>query len=193
MKVIAIDPGHGIPDPGAVNNNLREDRIALATSWKLADFLVSHGFGVVLTRPFPNRLSNRSGSHDLNVRAQLANQAKAWRFVSIHCNGYNDPSANGHETFWHGNSKLGRPFAVRINQEIAKAFPNMLNRGAKSDFSQYQSGFLVLRKTAMPACLVELGFVTSPLDGEILGDDTALDRMAEAIGRAIINEAKSSG
>lgn len=190
MKVIAIDPGHGAPDPGAVGNNLIEADVALAMSWKLADFLDSHGFQVVLTRPFTHQLSHSKG-RDLNLRAQIANQAKAWRFVSIHCNAFTNPEANGHETYWHGNSKLGRPFAERINREMAKAFPEMKNRGAKSDFTQYTSGFQVLRQTAMPACLIELGFITNPFDAAILSSDSALDKMAQAIGKAIIEEAEN--
>lgn len=192
MKVIAIDPGHGLPDPGAVGNGLKEADITLTVSWRLARLLVRNGVDVVITRPFPNMLIPKSGVQDRQKRALIANQVDAHRFVSIHCNSAENPSATGHEVFYHNNSPLGMALASRINKAIAERFPNLRNRGVKSDFTLHERGLQVLRQTRMPAVLVELAFISNPEDALILADNRQLDRMAEAICAGILEDLQAA-
>ena len=99
---IAIDPGHGGSDPGAVANGLREKDLTLAVSLALKEELESYdGVRVVMTRTTDTRPSENT-SADLSSRVDMAAAADADALVSIHFNS-GSPIANGAEV-WYGNS-----------------------------------------------------------------------------------------
>lgn len=169
-----------------MGNGLKEADINLKVSWRLARLLNREGIHVIMTRPFENALAPKVDSKERTIRCKLANNAKALRFISIHCNSATNPNATGHEVLHHPNSTKGKKLAENINKSIAKHFPNLRNRGVKAD----ERGIQVLKQTSMPAALVELAFISNPNDAALLSNDEALDRMAQAICDGILEDIK---
>lgn len=150
MKSICIDPGHGGQDPGAVHRGLQEKSVTL----EYADLLDSRLEGVYVGYD-----TYRTRIHDLYVpltdRAKIANDADCDLFISIHCNSCEKPNtASGMEVFYCEGSVKGKEFAEAIND----CWTQHPKRGVKS------ANFTVLKKTNMPAVLIELGFINHDFD-----------------------------
>lgn len=172
-QLVVIDPGHGGRDPGAVGiGGLRESGIVIDISQQVADLLEQQGVQVRMTRTTDVEV-------DLAPRVNMANQANATVFVSIHANAISmsRPEVNGVETFYFSS---GQGLANSIQRSILEAIPEMNDRRVR------QANFYVLRNTRMPAALVEVGFVTGAEDAPRLRDPAFRSRMAAAIARGIL-------
>ncbi|WP_448570990.1 N-acetylmuramoyl-L-alanine amidase family protein, partial [Trichothermofontia sp.] len=172
--IVVIDPGHGGPDPGAVGiGNIYEKNIVLDISRQVAAILQQQGVQVVMTRSDDRDL-------DLEPRVQIAERANATAFVSIHANAISmsRPEVNGVETYYYVS---GLPLAQAIHSSILQSGLGMRDRGVR------QARFYVIRRTSMPAVLVETGFVTGAEDAPRLADPNFRSRMAVAIARGILN------
>lgn len=170
--VVVIDPGHGGADVGAVGvGNLYEADVVLPIAQQVATLLQQQGIQAVLTR-------NSNVEIDLEPRVQMAEQAQANLFVSIHANsmGMERPDINGAETYYYAS---GEALAQTIQSSIVSSL-GMNDRGVK------QARFYVLRRTSMPSVLVETGFVTGSEDGPRLADANFRNQMAVAIARGIL-------
>lgn len=77
--LIAVDPGHGGKDPGALIEGYKEKDINLNVALKLRDILTKNGIDVIMTR-------DKDKTVDLQQRCDIANKAHANYFISIHCN-----------------------------------------------------------------------------------------------------------
>jgi N-acetylmuramoyl-L-alanine amidase len=109
----------------------------------------------------------------------MAEQSQATLFVSIHANAVSmsRPEINGLETYYA--SADGQALATTILRSILGNIP-MNSRGVK------QANFYVIRRTSMPATLVETGFVTGAEDAPRLADPSFRRRMAAAIAQGIL-------
>ena len=99
-------------------------------------------------------------------------------FVSIHANAISmsRPDVNGLETFYASDS--GQRLANTVHDTVLRAM-GMRDRRVRS------ARFYVIRRTSMPAILVETGFVTGAEDAPNLADPAWRERMAEAIAQGI--------
>lgn len=170
--VVIIDPGHGGPDPGAVGvGGLQEKGIVLDIGTKVASLLQQQGIYALLTRADDRDL-------DLEPRVQMAEQARATAFVSIHANSISlsRPDISGLETYYY---QSGEDLAEIIHQSVLQG-TGIQDRGVRT------ARFYVLRKTSMPSVLVEVGFVTGQDDAAKLSNDTYRTQMASAIARGIL-------
>lgn len=176
---ICIDPGHGGKDPGAAGpTGRREKDVALAVSLKL-EKLLEPKHKVLLTR-------SEDFFIELYQRAVLANAFGADLFLSIHCNGASSPSANGFEIWTSRGSTKSDRIATYIARAWSEAFPSGVIRGDWSDGDvDKESNFYVLRRTVMPAVLVEMGFITNPKMEKLLANSAYQDLMASALSRGI--------
>lgn len=111
--------------------------------------------------------------------AEMANASGAKLFVSVHCNSAINRRANGTECWYYTGCPIGKKFATSIQSEIVKAI-NTRNRGVKSSRALY-----VLRKTVMPAVLVETAFLSHEAEEKLLNAKTA--EIGEAIAKGIIS------
>lgn len=173
--LVTIDPGHGGRDPGAVGiGGLRETDIVLDVGLQVADLLKEHGVEVILTRRDEREI-------DLEPRVAAANRANADLFVSIHANAISmsRPDVNGVETYFY-RSAAAEEFATVMQASLLDA-TGMNSRGVK------EARFFVLRRTSMPAILVELGFVTGAEDAPRLADPEFRDLLAQAVTRGILH------
>ena len=178
---IYIDQGHNPlnPNAGAEGNGLREQDIVYAVGVELAALLRSNpSFEVRLSRPTPDTQIGTSNSTSLRLRVEDANRWGADYFISIHTNASTIPSATGSEAFAFSAPSA----AFSLGEDILY----WLNRttGLRNRGMQVRSGLYVLRRTAMPAVLVELGFITNPSDAALMSQRP--DLFAEGIYEGIL-------
>lgn len=173
MKTICIDAGHGGKDPGACAGGVREKDIALDVAKKIRAHLQAVGYGVILTREQDKFVS-------LGNRAAEANMWGADLFVSVHCNSAPNSSANGMEVYVHTSRGADSTRAAHAIYDRLLPASGLRGRGVKS------KDLAVLRETAMPAVLVELGFISSDNDRAKLVSDEWQERAAEAIVAGIM-------
>ncbi len=167
---VAIDPGHGGRDPGAVGRSgLKEADVNLRVG-QMVKSRLERDFAVVVTR-----VSNQFVS--LARRCRVANEAGAAAFVSLHCNSSLNKAACGVETYHHPASGPGRALAERVQGNLVAI--GLPDRGVRA------AEFHVLRHTSMPAALVELGFISNPEDEARLGSAEFLNKAADAIAEAV--------
>ncbi|NJL47034.1 MAG: N-acetylmuramoyl-L-alanine amidase [Leptolyngbyaceae cyanobacterium SM2_5_2] len=172
--VVMLDPGHGGVDPGAVGiGGLQEKGVVLAVAHQVAAILQSQGITVQMTR-------QGDQSVDLQPRVDMAAAANATVFVSIHANAVNmqRPEVNGLETYYFSDSGLG--LATVLHRRVLASLPTN-DRGVR------QARFFVLRRTTMPAALIEIGFVTGATDAPKLRDPQWQAQMGQAIAQGILD------
>ncbi len=173
--VVLVDPGHGGQDPGAIGvGGLREKDVILPIAIEVARLLERQGVNAVLTRADDRFV-------DLAPRVTQAEGVRANVFVSIHANSISlsRPDVNGLETYYAPGSSSGARLAQTIHNSILGTV-RVRDRGVR------QARFYVLRKTSMPATLVEVGFVTGREDAANLRSVTYRGQMAQAIATGIL-------
>ena len=169
-KIICIDPGHGGKDPGACAGGVQEKDVALKVAQMIGSKL--SGYKVIYTRSddtYPT----------LSERAALANTAKADLFISVHCNSATSAQANGIEVFTHTSQSKGAVAAAKAVYRRLLPVSGMNGRGVKN------ANLQVLRDTAMPAVLVELGFLSNAGDRAKLTAADWQEKAAVAIAAGI--------
>ena len=179
---VIIDPGHGGPDSGAVGiNGLKETDVVLDVSKMVTKLLLEKGVIVKMTR-------DKEVNLDLYPRVTFANKTNSDVFVSIHANASVGKKRyiNGIETYYYSGWK-GRLLAEKIQEEILKVSPGSPDRGVR------KGRYFVIKKTNMPAVLVEIGFVTGRLDARRLEKKIHRRRVAFAIAKGILEYFKRVG
>lgn len=184
MKVF-LNPGHDLDyDSGAVSprSGLRECDVAAHVGTLVKHYLEAAGCTCKLmqsdnlapTSTGRSRYADRQGP----TVTETANDWDADIFVSIHCNSAEADEACGTETFAYDlDGGEGEKLATCIQDQIVDAL-NAVDRGVKANPKLF-----VLRYTAMPAVLVELGFISNESDEALLTDRQ--DDFARAIARGV--------
>ncbi len=172
MARIAIDAGHGGSDPGAVFNGRQEKDDNLDIALAVGEILSNNGQEVIYTRT--------DDVYDSPVRkAQIANEQNADYFVSIHRNSSPTPNMySGVQTLIYDNNGIKRELAENINSGLEQAGYNNLGISLRQNLA-------VLRRTQMPAVLIEVGFINNDTDNRIL--DNNFEAIAEGIANGILN------
>ena len=171
---IMLDAGHGGRDPGAVYNGRREKDDTLSLTLAIGELLQERGIDVLYTRTTDIYESPYQ-------KALEANAAGADFFLSIHRNSYpTDNTVSGVESLVYNKSGLKYTMAQNINEGLEAL--GFINLGVKE-----RPGLVVLRRTQMPAVLVEVGFINSDTDNQLF-DDIAL-----AIAEGILDTLEESG
>jgi N-acetylmuramoyl-L-alanine amidase len=175
--LVMIDPGHGGRDPGAIGlGGLEEVEVILPIAKRLASILESRGIATRLTRDGDYYVG-------LDERVSLSNRYDATIFVSIHANSIDGrPDVNGLETYYYGSE--GGKLAEVVHRNVlstvtAKGF-YLGDRNTRS------ARFLVLRKSRVPAILVETGYLTNESEVARLRRDDYRAIQAEGIAKGII-------
>ncbi|QSZ26921.1 N-acetylmuramoyl-L-alanine amidase [Aceticella autotrophica] len=183
-KIICIDPGHGGYDSGAVGNGLQEKDITLKLALKVRD-LLKNSCNVILTRDSDSTSwDSRDTYTDLQSRCDIANNANADYFISIHVNCGPGTDGTGFESFYYRNApQASKDLGQKIHDSLAAFYASkgFCDRGYK------ECGFYVLANTNMPATLIENLFINNPSDAKALSDDNFLNDLAGAIANALKN------
>jgi N-acetylmuramoyl-L-alanine amidase len=165
-----IDPGHGGKDPGATRNGVDEADINLSVALHVKRQL-EPDYKVILTR-------DKDADVSLELRAKIANDAKANLFVSIHCNSAENPEANGFEVFHYEGSERSQRLANLLHMHACSLVPT--DRKVKATDKLY-----VLKHTRCPAALVEQAFISNSKDRSLLANPSFQLSMGKAIASAI--------
>ena len=173
---LVVDPGHGGIDPGAIGaGNAYEKDITLSIAQSVyLKSLTYPELHVVLTR-------NEDVHLPLADRIGRANRIDADAYVSIHANSYSASSVSGVETFINedqGYATGSHRLAVLLQRHLV-ARTDARDRGVKR-------ASLYLQHAEMPAVLVEVGFLTHPVEGKCLQTLSYQDELAEAILDAVL-------
>ena len=179
---IYIDQGHNPQNPnaGAEGNGLREQDIVFAIGIRLAELLRNNPeFEVRLSRPTADTQVGTSNSSSLRLRVEDANSWGADWFLSLHTNAATQSSATGSEAFVYSKPSAAANLAEDILVQLEK-FTGLRNRGVFS-----RTGLYVLRRTQMPAILLELGFITNPNDAALMSGQP--DLFAQGIYEGILD------
>lgn len=175
---VVLDPGHGGNDPGTVGA-VQEKKVVLDVALRTRQFLNAAGIDVVMTRDRDMHL-NANKVTDLRMRSNMGAAGQA--FVSIHANAM--PSQNalkgyGVETWYNPNHRLS-PALASIMQKSMVDTSGAFSRGVKNSQS-----LGVLRNNRVPAALVEIGFLSHPVDTINLTDQNYIDRVSLGIAKGI--------
>lgn len=162
---IYIDQGHNPvnPNAGAEGNGLREQDLVYRIGLDLADLLRSNGnFEVRLSRPRADTQIGTSNTSSLRARVEDANSWGADYFISLHTNASTIPSASGSEGFAFSEPSAAFSLGEDILRRMSET-TGLKNRGMFT-----RPGLYVLRKTNMPAILLELGFISNARDADLM-------------------------
>ncbi|MEJ8303280.1 N-acetylmuramoyl-L-alanine amidase family protein [Saccharibacillus sacchari] len=166
-KVVVIDPGHGDQDSGGVGiTGKLEKHMVLSVSLKVAALLKQEpNIDLIMTRTDDTFIP-------LDGRVKIAQDAKADVFLSIHGNAASS-NAGGTETFY-ADAKRSKALSDIIQKHVLAA-TGFRDRGSK------QANYLVIRKTTMPAALLEIGFLTNANEEKLMMQDAFQQKVAVAI------------
>jgi N-acetylmuramoyl-L-alanine amidase len=168
--VVVIDAGHGGFDRGGIpGQRVPESIMTLDVAQRLRSILQTNGYKVVMTR-------STDVFVPLGTRVAIANSYRNAIFVCIHFNSATRRGANGIETYFYGSQSL--PLASSIHYYVAGGAASP-NRGVR------RRGFYVLRKTTIPAVLVECGFLTNPMEAQTVQNSGYRQRLAEEIAHGV--------
>jgi N-acetylmuramoyl-L-alanine amidase len=171
---VVLDPGHGGPDPGAINEEfgLHEADLTLDIALRVAKKLrVEHGFTVALTRQ--DTLTELGNSE----RGEIANACSASVFVEIHLNAAEDGSVNYAQAFWAVKEK-----DIAFSQDMTAALSSL---GIPvNGIDRFDNGGLLRAK--MPSILVEAVFLSNPDEAQALRQGPRRDDVARAITTGIV-------
>lgn len=171
VKRVIIDPGHGGSDPGAMYDGRREKDDALRLALAIGSILESQGVDVVYTRT--------TDVYDTPLeKSVIANRADGDLFVSIHRNAMPVPgTASGAMTLVYEDEGVPALLAENIQKNLVEA-------GIADLGIQERPGLIVLRRTQMPAVLVEAGFIDNPQDNRFF--DQNFQAIAGAVADGIM-------
>lgn len=176
---IFIDQGHNPvnPNAGAESGGVREQDINYEVGRRLADLLNANpNFEARLSRPTPEtQLGDTTTASSLRARVAAANSWPADYFISLHCNANTNPAISGTEGYVFALQTRAAEMAEDILEGISD-LTGLRNRGVFARPTLY-----VLRSTAMPAALIELGYLTNAQDRALLVNDP------ESFARGIYN------
>ncbi|MCF8002322.1 MAG: N-acetylmuramoyl-L-alanine amidase [Halanaerobiales bacterium] len=183
---IAIFAGHGGKDPGAVdpiekeqNDGIYQDdvyteesEVNLKAAKILEKILTNNGHEVFMAR-------DRDVYISLQNRTHFANDNNADITISLHANAAANSAAEGIETLHYPGSEDGQKLAYKVQKRMIEA-NNAVDRGIKRRDNLY-----VLRKTMMPAVLIEMGFLTNPKEEHLLNEKEYLYLLMEAVAAGV--------
>ena len=178
---IYIDQGHNPKNPnaGAEGNGLREQDLVYRIGIELAERLSENdNFEVRLSRPTPDTQIGTSNTSSLRARVDDANSWGADYFISLHTNASELAAASGSEAFAYSRPSTAFSFGETILRYLSEA-TGLRDRGMFT-----RPGLYVLRKTTMPAILLELGFITNYNDAMLMLNSPGL--FAQGIYNGIV-------
>ena len=171
MPKIFIDQGHNPvnPNAGAEANGLREQDITFEIGRILADLLNENpAFEARTSRRTITEQLGTSNSSSLSARVRAANEWGADAFLSLHTNASVNASATGVEAYAFRIGSDG----FRLGEDTARELALITGLPYRGTFAR--PSLYVLRRTAMPAALIEMGFLTNPGDAALMQGDPEL-------------------
>lgn len=184
-RTIAVDPGHGGVDPGAVGpGGTLEKDVTLAISLRLRRILEQAGAVVVMTRETDTDLSTPGKSlgarkrEDLDRRLALVREKGADVYLGIQANAFGT-RWTGAQTFYYPRGEESRRLAEEVQAELRRILGNTQRRAKALDI-------YVLRNLNIPAVIVEVGFLSNAEEERLLNDPGYQEKVALAIFSGLV-------
>ena len=165
---IFIDQGHNPSghNAGAEGNGLREQDVTYNVGIYLASLLNDDvRFQARVSRPTPETVLGIDNATSLQERVNMANSWPADYFISIHCNSNTNPEINGTEVYVYRANTQSYWLAQHILNGIVERV------GTRDNGVRINPSLFVLRRTTMPAALVELAYLSNWADAQKLRED----------------------
>lgn len=182
--LFVVDPGHGTRtvdgrplNLGAVGRHgIAESLVTLAVGEDLARLLRQAGAHVVLTRSYtkPWR-TGRLVRLDNRARAALANRLHATAFVALHADASSNSKAHGTSVFWLRSNSVRLAYAMRAHLRALDLGESQFRR----------RNLAVTSEARVPAVLVELGFISNPVQERLLATPAFQQRAALVLYAAL--------
>ena len=179
---VFIDQGHNpeSPNAGAEGNGYREQDLVYTIGIRLAAlFNGNPDYEARLSREEPDTILGTSNAESLRIRVEAANAWGADCLLSLHANASVDPSASGCECLVFARGGAAFALAEDIVRELAAA-TGLRNRGV-----QIRPGLYILRRSAMPATIIEMGFISNASDAALMAQNPGL--FASGIYRGVLD------
>lgn len=179
---VYIDQGHNPSgfNTGAEGNGFYEQDITYEVGVLLYELLRRNpDFEPRLSRPTESTILGTSNSSSLTTRVRQANEWGADLFLSIHTNAAENPNATGSEALIYSESST---VAKGVAEDILEQL--VLTTGLRNRGIVERPGLYVLKRTQMPAVLVEMGFISNTTDAELMAYSPQL--FAEGIYRGLV-------
>ena len=183
-RTIAIDPGHGGSDSGAIGpTGIMEKSVTLRVSRELKRLLEAEGARVVLTRTGDTEVSPKGARatavEELEARCDVANRAKADIFLSIHADAFTNREVKGTTAYYYTKgTKQSKRLADSVRTALIDAI-GTVDRGTQT------SNFYVVKNTDMPAILVEISFISNPDEEKMMNSDAGIKKIAQGIADGV--------
>ena len=185
-KIICIAPGHGGTDVGAIGRlggkEIYEKNITLSIALPLRDMLISAGAKVVMTRSTDKDVYGPWADADpeLQARCDVANEAHADAFISIHIDSFSNGNVDGTTAYYNAKSSKDLLLAQMMHQATMSGLA-IPDRGVKSN------DFYVNVNTTMPSVLMEMGFITNPHRLQMLTSTWGPKTIAKSLFNGLVN------
>jgi N-acetylmuramoyl-L-alanine amidase len=202
-RIVVIDPGHGGDDKGVISSSGRMEKYVALDLANLIKARLTPNYTVFLTRKTDYQL-------DLFSRTAVANHLKADVFISLHTGGSFTHQAAGVVIFYHRPQPREQTFAAPFSNSLPKSsigvryWHDMAEKNRKRNRSLaqilvkhlkkiYANGsvssrgapLIVLEGAQMPAVLIEVGYLTNPLDESQHLSGDGLIRLSQTICEAL--------
>lgn len=176
-KIITIDAGHGGSDPGAIGaGGAKEKNITLPIAKRLAELLTKAGAKVHMTRTADVDVHSAYATdrQELQARVNVAEKFSSDLFISIHINASVNKQITGVSSYYH-------PKTVQ-DARIARCIQNRLvSASGMNDLGIREAGFYVIKRSSMPATLLEMGFISNNREETLMVTKAYQEKAAQAI------------
>lgn len=176
MERIFIDCGHNssICDIGSTGFGLKEHDVTYSVGVLLAEKLKEVGFNVQLSHANSWEVLGTTTTSSLNERVDKARMFNANYYISLHTDGDGSPSAKGAHIRLYDFTSPAAPLAETIINEMLATLPLQ----GRAEILKEDTSLYVLRKTKMPALLIEMGFITNKENADLMRTP---EKLADAI------------
>ncbi|MDE6601521.1 MAG: N-acetylmuramoyl-L-alanine amidase [Lachnospiraceae bacterium] len=175
IPTVYLDPGHGGADEGCAREGVLEKDLNLAIALLVRDQLIEQGYQVIMSRETDTYITKET-------RVEEANRSGADIYISIHQNATEDGAGVSGMEVWYtedGDRSDSKRLAQLIRQQTLKS-TGAVDRELRSDADFYVTG-----NTAMPACLIETGFLSNTAERKKLGLAEYQQQIADGIVQGI--------
>lgn len=191
VENIAIDPGHGGIDLGAVLDGVEEKEVALDISKRLKTYLGQKGYNVILTRDGDvsldklSKVGNNRVKRDLNARINIIDNSGSKLFVSVHVNSdLSYTKANGSIVYYNNKFPESKTLAYNIQKELNNI---KVNNKRRTLHDPQTAQFYMLKNSKIPGILIETAFISNKQERELMKTEEFRDSIAKAIAHGIEN------
>lgn len=180
-KIITLDAGHGGSDPGAIGaEGTKEKNITLAITKKLEEELKKRGAKVHMTRTDDKDVYGpyASDADELQARVSVAEKYDSDLFISLHINSSVNKKIGGFTSYYYPKTSQDLKIAQSIQDQLSSNF-------GVDDLGVREANFYVVKRSSMPATLLELCFISNPKEEKLMNSKWFQNKTAKLIAEGI--------